>query len=1279
MAPSTELSTAASCLPRTVATVRHIEVARVPTVVQPEEVREVCEAVSRGGDPPPEVAARVADLVSGYYLADAGAESALGRLLERLFRTDHGTAMLINGVYGSGKTHLLALLALLCQSVDALRAFRAGHPALAEVLPDRCPAHATVYVSLESYSGTQHDLEQILWAETAQQLADRGSPWQRPGSADRPASRDELLRSLLNHLATQGHSGCVWLVDELSLFLGAKSAAQLQNEAAFLQFLAHRAARHPLYLIASVQRSLEHLGDLDTHSLRQLSDRFEPPLTLSLTHVRRLLQERLIHRRDPEAFARSVREQAAAVRDRFPRLDWDWEKLAESYPFHPATVDCLERVTARFFSRTRSAVGFLQEAARRFVEAHAEETHPADLITPDRLFDHFRQDLEANPELREYVTEVWRHYESTVPEIAPTDSEYALRLVKLLAVLKIGARYPTVTEATNALLFDSGLPGNGSYGYTQAVLEALRTQGDYVTIRRHGALFADQYTLDVGARLGAALRRRLANTTHLFSAADSRLSPSAFAACEGADWPLARVVEGSPFLAAWQHERRSVHCRLVTAADLSRDLVANEVALLRNPATTEDLHVLLADPLAAEDQATLFRQAGGALPPDRWNAAYVLWCPRKLEPHERKTLAEHAAARLLEKDPALRDNPRGEKLLELLREELPGLAAEVRPLLRSLYGAGFLLDANGRESQVSRDPAELPEWSSVLARVLARQLPLVFPQRLELPLALTSGLADASASLTEYRLRGDSPPVPDRLTAFAQCVEAHEPALCAAILAEVPDGDFLREPQPGHYVSFDALRARLRKSVLGLPDVLLEPVAARLLASGELQALDGELNAVSAGSLTAPLADSVYGICRGQLVSAEQWRVVAALGDAVLEEPVPESASFGAQQLLWRKLLQWKEQQVSATERAKARLAQLRKALGHSPADWRSTSSLAEQFGTLLLAIQDAAPARQGLARLAETLPREVLRASPARASAQPESLRNLLQGWERCAGFLNNLGNEVLLANAYLAEVGSALPPGDLCEQRQGLLDMLKEGEALVSRAGEFEGAWRQWHSQYAAAYETWHASTYSADRFRPYAELRRGSALAALQQLARLGIPLPCSANDLLAAVGTEFGKCCDRPGLAASLRAFPHCAHCGLRLNERLQLAPADKLGAQVAAAFRRNAAAVLTADRRAHWQQLATTGTSAAHRRLTALCSLQPDTATPEEVLAQLTDEVVQLLLFSPAQASSRRRRLRDLRTALSGKTLTLSQAKEASGRWLNPGGLLAETDELTFED
>jgi len=96
-------------------------------------------------------------------------------------------------------------------------------------------------------------------------------------------------------------------------------------------------------------------------------------------------------------------------------------------------------------------------------------------------------------------------------------------------------------------------------------------------------------------------------------------------------------------------------------------------------------------------------------------------------------------------------------------------------------------------------------------------------------------------------------------------------------------------------------------------------------------------------------------------------------------------------------------------------------------------------------------------------------------------------------------------------------------------------------------------------------------------------------------------------------------------------------------------------------------------------LATTGTLAAPRRLTALCSLQPDTATPEEVLAQLTDEVVQLLLFSPAQASSRRRRLRDLRTALSGKTLTLSQAKEASGRWLNPGGLLAETDELTFED
>jgi hypothetical protein len=60
-------------------------------------------------------------------------------------------------------------------------------------------------------------------------------------------------------------------------------------------------------------------------------------------------------------------------------------------------------------------------------------------------------------------------------------------------------------------------------------------------------------------------------------------------------------------------------------------------------------------------------------------------------------------------------------------------------------------------------------------------------------------------------------------------------------------------------------------------------------------------------------------------------------------------------------------------------------------------------------------------------------------------------------------------------------------------------------------------------------------------------------------------------------------------------------------------------------------------------------------------------------------VIQLLLASPAEAGDRRRRLRDLRASLAGKTLTLSQAREASVRWLDPGGLLADTEKLTFED
>ena len=135
-------------------------------------------------------------------------------------------------------------------------------------------------------------------------------------------------------------------------------------------------------------------------------------------------------------------------------------------------------------------VGLLAAAAL-FAGPLSAQRHdpPAILLTPDRVFDHFRPRLQERSETRRLAEAVVPYWERAVEEVfeAPQDRALALRAAKLLCLLAASPleRPRTAGELAHMLLARlSTLDAEANVAFfEQAVLQPLAARGAYVVAR----------------------------------------------------------------------------------------------------------------------------------------------------------------------------------------------------------------------------------------------------------------------------------------------------------------------------------------------------------------------------------------------------------------------------------------------------------------------------------------------------------------------------------------------------------------------------------------------------------------------------------------------------------------------------------------------------------------------------------------------------------------------------------------------------------------------------
>ncbi len=718
-------------------------------------------------------------LVGGYVAHDDEVEAALRTLLPALLEAGGpGTAALLQGPARSGKSHLLALVALLCEYPQVWPFFLASHPQFTALHQALRPQGSLliVPVPLEEHRGSEERLEDIVFDRTERELARSKYHVDLPLSQESyaldlierhvlPRYRDELnehvrahvggfntweqlrkrrseeataiaqtvarqvgypldfrqsrterLSRLLQILPQAASQGVVWLLDDLSRFLASAGAKAAHDDYAFLEFLGQRTRLEPVSTVGVLEEGLEELGHLEPYLLGNLRAVYTGRVQLSAEPVRKVAHQAL-HFSEGDRGRQGLAEEAfAQYQAVFGDLSFTLEELSQTYPLHPLTEKSLEAVGCRYLGQADTVLQFfLAPPGRGGLRDFLDR--PANcLVGPGELIRYLEPLSLMHQQAAPYFREALDFYRKNVSQLVPENPEAALELVSCLLVLRLAG----ITAPVSLLCELLGLEPAGNPWLKPAaatdILETLRLMGSYVDVRRGPDPDSSIYLLDVQTNLTELVRQRINSVKQSLADDDSRLWRRVLAASDSPSFPLSELVRPQPYEVGWENTTRCVQVQVVNFATLTPAQATAYCQEGADPSNLEDCYLLLGQLGVSARQAIAWQQLAPSLPNTRWANSLLAWIPRELTPAEMDTLKHCTACHELLRQPAPDGEVQAAWRGRLLEERL-ALDNAVQAIAQSAYYEGTVY----LEEEIAATPADLAtvkgDWGATIASV----------------------------------------------------------------------------------------------------------------------------------------------------------------------------------------------------------------------------------------------------------------------------------------------------------------------------------------------------------------------------------------------------------------------------------------------------------------------------------------------------------------------------------------------------------------------------------
>ncbi|MBI5515241.1 MAG: ATP-binding protein [Deltaproteobacteria bacterium] len=335
--------------------------------------------------------------VETYVISDRMAEQIVQVIVPQLrFDTAHeARGLLVVGNYGTGKSHLMAVLSAVAERASLGAALR--NPVIADKVT---PIAGRFRVARMELGAVTMPLREAICEELQAHLADMGVTYEFPPSNKVTNNKDALAAMMATFGEVHPDQGLLVVLDELLDYLRARKEPELILDLNFLRELGEVCATTRLRFVAGLQESLfdNPRFQFVAETLRRVRDRFDQ-VRITREDISFVVSERLL-RKTPEQRAR-IRAHLQKFAPLYGQLNERLEEFVRLFPVHPAFLATFEKL---YVAEKREVLRTLADAMERMLPNDVPDGAPG-LLAYDAYWDTLRTNatFRANPDIRRVI------------------------------------------------------------------------------------------------------------------------------------------------------------------------------------------------------------------------------------------------------------------------------------------------------------------------------------------------------------------------------------------------------------------------------------------------------------------------------------------------------------------------------------------------------------------------------------------------------------------------------------------------------------------------------------------------------------------------------------------------------------------------------------------------------------------------------------------------------------------------------------------------------------
>lgn len=371
-------------------------------------------------------------LVSSFVISDEMAE----RLAEVVFpqlqfdRPADNKALMVVGNYGTGKSHLMAVISSVAENRELAESLR--HPKVAEAAGEIAGRFKVVRAEIGS---TTMPLREIVVRQLEEHLSALGVNYTFPSTEEVSSNKRAIEEMMAAFHEVYPEHGLLLVEDELLDYLRTRKDQELILDLNFLREIGEVCRDIRFRFIAGIQEAIfdSQRFAFVADSLRRVRDRFEQML-IARRDVKFVIAERLLSKTaEQQAKIRAYLEPFARF---YGNMHERMEEFIRLFPVHPEYIDIFERITV---VEKREALRTLSGAMKKMLDSDLPEDRPG-LLAYDSYWETLRSNasIRSIPEIRD-VIECSDVLEARIQRAftRPAYREMALRMIRGLSVHRL--------------------------------------------------------------------------------------------------------------------------------------------------------------------------------------------------------------------------------------------------------------------------------------------------------------------------------------------------------------------------------------------------------------------------------------------------------------------------------------------------------------------------------------------------------------------------------------------------------------------------------------------------------------------------------------------------------------------------------------------------------------------------------------------------------------------------------------------------------------------------